>query len=242
MAADLALGRHAAVIGELVELITANPLQEGFRGQLALALYRSGRQSEAMRALEDVRTTLRDELGVDLGRPLRELEDDILSHHPSIDAPKLVETSGGGGAAAPQPVGAPTATVDALVGRAAEVALLLDALDEAAKASRVAIVEGEPGIGKTRLAEEVCAEAARRRALILWGRTFEGGAAPALWPWLPPLRALVASLPDGAMPAPALAALLSPEGEATDKVPAAEPARFALAEAVVSLLATCAAV
>ncbi len=243
VAADLTLGRHAAVIGELVELVTAHPLQEGFRGQLALALYRSGRQSEALRALGDARTTLRDELGVDLSRPLRELEDAILSHDPSIDAPRLAETSGAATAVAPQPVTVPTAaTADALVGRAAEVALLLGALDEAAKASRVAIVEGEPGIGKTRLAEEICAEAARRGALILWGRTFEGGAAPALWPWLPPLRALVASLPDGATPAPALATLLSPEGETTAKVPAAEPARFALAEAVASLLATCAAV
>src|SRR5688572_19550794 len=78
--AELALGRHAAVVGELAELVNAHPLQEGFRGLLALALYRSGRQSEALRALSDARDTLRDELGVDLGRPLRDLESAILAH------------------------------------------------------------------------------------------------------------------------------------------------------------------
>ncbi len=253
VAADLALGRHAAVIGELAELVTAHPLQEGFRGQLALALYRSGRQSEALRALDDARSTLRDELGVDLGRPLRELESAILAHDPSLDrpgdvesppAPATVDVAEMHPAASPGPVTPVTPMMtDTLVGRDAELSELLGALDEAAKATRVAIVEGEPGIGKTRLAEEIGAEAARRGALVLWGRTFEGGAAPALWPWLPPLRALVAALPGGAAPPPSLATLLSPTAESDEQAPATtEPARFALAEGVASLLATCAAV
>jgi DNA-binding SARP family transcriptional activator len=239
--AELALGRHAAVVGELAELVNAHPLQEGFRGLLALALYRSGRQSEALRALSDARATLREELGVDLGRPLRDLESAILAHHPSLDAP----------APAPQPAPAEPAPApasprfDRLVGRDAELARLLAALDEASTCLRVALIEGEPGIGKTRLAEEVAAEARRRGAMVLWGRSFEGGAAPALWPWLPPLRALVAALPEPAQLAPELAALLSPAavpGGGSTETPGSgatpvQVARFALVEAVADLLA-----
>ncbi|HEV3498100.1 MAG TPA: AfsR/SARP family transcriptional regulator, partial [Actinomycetes bacterium] len=101
-AAELSLGRHAAVVGELAELVNAHPLQEGFRGLLALALYRSGRQSEALRGLADARETLIEELGVELGRPLRDLESAILAHDPSLDLAPAVR------AATPSPAPAPT--------------------------------------------------------------------------------------------------------------------------------------
>ena len=71
--ADLRLGRHAAVVGELGELVAAHPLREQLRHHLALALYRSGRQAEALRILDDARRTFRDQLGIDPGRPLVEL-------------------------------------------------------------------------------------------------------------------------------------------------------------------------
>jgi DNA-binding SARP family transcriptional activator len=246
--ADLALGRHAAVVGELAELVNAHPLQEGFRGLLALALYRSGRQSEALRALSDARDSLREELGVDLGRPLRDLESAILAHDPSLDAP-VPRPAPAPVPAEPAPAPAPP-RADRLVGRDAELARLLEALDEASACLRVAVIEGEPGIGKTRLAEEVGAEATRRGAMVLWGRSFEGGAAPALWPWLPPLRALVAAQPQPARLAPELATLLSPTGApvggntATPGGGAApvQVARFALVEAAADLLARSAAV
>jgi DNA-binding SARP family transcriptional activator len=236
IAAELALGRHAAVAGELAELVKAHPLQEGFRGSLALALYRSGRQSEALRSLSDARETLRDELGVDLGRPLRELESAILTHDPELDAPRVAASAPAGSVPAPA-LGEPEPRADRLIGRATELAQLLTALDEAAKCLRVALIEGEPGIGKTRLAEEVAAEAARRGALVLWGRTFEGGAAPALWPWLPPLRALVAAFPDTSPLAPELAVLVSPSAAGIG----GPTARFALVEAVADLLTRTAA-
>jgi DNA-binding SARP family transcriptional activator len=239
---ELALGRHAAVVGELAELVNGHPLQEGFRGQLALALYRSGRQSEALRALSDARDTLREELGVDLGRPLRDLESAILAHDPSLDAPAPAPTAASPATApaAPAPAPAPPRS-DRLVGRGAELARLLEALDEAAQCLRVALIEGEPGIGKTRLAEEVAAEATRRGAMVLWGRSFEGGAAPALWPWLPPLRALVAALPEPAQLTPELEALLSPAAVPGGGATAVQVARFALVEAVADLLAHSAA-
>jgi DNA-binding SARP family transcriptional activator/tetratricopeptide (TPR) repeat protein len=242
IAAELALGRHAAVAGELAELVKAHPLQEGLWGSLALALYRSGRQSEALRALSEARETLRDELGVDLGRPLRDLESAILAHDPSLDPPAPpavapMPTATPAPAAATSP-GPPAAVPpgDHLVGREAELAQLLTALDEASRSLRVALIEGEPGIGKTRLAEEIAAEAARRGAQVLWGRTFEGGAAPALWPWLPPLRTLVATLPEPTAVAPELANLVSTSAVAGEGPTAAMPARFALVEAVADLL------
>ena len=64
------------------------------------------------------------------------------------------------------------------------------ALDESRHAVRFIVVEGEAGIGKTRLVDELRILGAARDALVVWGRSDEGGAAPALWPWLAPLRAL----------------------------------------------------
>ncbi len=61
--ADLALGRHAALVGELQELVSRYPLREGLRGQLMLALYRAGRQADALAAYADARSTLVEDLG-----------------------------------------------------------------------------------------------------------------------------------------------------------------------------------
>jgi tetratricopeptide (TPR) repeat protein len=238
LAAELAVGRHATAVGELTELVNAHGLREGFRGLLALALYRSGRQSEALRALAEARDLLREELGVDPGRPLRDLEAAILAQDPSLDLPEAAPDAV---AAPPPPAPAEPPSHDGLLGRDAELDQLLSALDEATASLRVAIIEGEPGIGKTRLAEAVSAEAARRGGLVLWGRTFEGGAAPALWPWLRPLRALMAASPTPNDVAPQLVDLLSPTGPAASGPSAAAPARFALMDAVTDLLSQTAA-
>ena len=76
--ADLALGRHASVIGELSQLVEEYPWREALWGHLAIALYRAGRQADALRAITDMRTTLREELGVEPSRPIRDLEAAIL--------------------------------------------------------------------------------------------------------------------------------------------------------------------
>jgi len=76
--ADLALGRHADVVGELKELVSAHPLREGFRTQLMLALYRSGRQAEALDVYRDARRSLVEELGIDPSPALQQLEQAIL--------------------------------------------------------------------------------------------------------------------------------------------------------------------
>ena len=83
--ADLELGRHADVIGELDALVAEHPLRERMRSQHMLALYRSGRQAEALGSFQRARTTLVDELGIEPGFVLRQLELAILRQDPSLD-------------------------------------------------------------------------------------------------------------------------------------------------------------
>ena len=85
--ADLALGRHAEVVPELEALVREHPLRESLRGLLMLALYRSGRQADALAAYQDARAALVDELGLDPGESLQQLEQAILLHDPSLELP-----------------------------------------------------------------------------------------------------------------------------------------------------------
>jgi DNA-binding SARP family transcriptional activator len=82
--ADLALGRHVEVVGELEALVRAHPLRERLRGQLILALYRSGRQAEALDAYQAARKTLVEELGLEPSEELQQLQRAILAHDPSL--------------------------------------------------------------------------------------------------------------------------------------------------------------
>jgi DNA-binding SARP family transcriptional activator len=85
--AELALGRHAALVGELEALVAAEPLRERPRRQLMLALYRSGRQADALAAYQAARHALVEELGLEPGTELRELEAAILRHDEALAAP-----------------------------------------------------------------------------------------------------------------------------------------------------------
>jgi DNA-binding SARP family transcriptional activator len=85
--ADLALGRHAETIPELEVLAEEHPLRERFRAQLMLALYRSGRQPEALSVYRDLRSRLADELGIEPSQALRDLEGAILRQDPALEAP-----------------------------------------------------------------------------------------------------------------------------------------------------------
>jgi DNA-binding SARP family transcriptional activator len=87
--ADLALGRHAELVGELEELVVAEPLRERLRGQLMLALYRSGRQAEALEAYRSTRRALLEGLGIEPSTPLRELEQAILRQDPELELTRL---------------------------------------------------------------------------------------------------------------------------------------------------------
>ena len=176
---DLASGRHAQLVGELEALVARHPLRERLRGQLMLALYRSGRQAEALDAYQVGRHLLSDELGLEPGDALKQLQRAILTHDSSLEL-----------------VGAEDATVEVegprsvFVGREAELAALRAGLDAAlAGHGSLFLLVGEPGIGKSRLAEELTRQARVRGARVLVGRCWEAGGAPAYWPWVQSLRA-----------------------------------------------------
>ncbi len=82
--ADLALGRHAELVAELEALVHQHPLRERLRAQLMLALYRSGRQAEALNVYQDARRELVAELGIEPGHAIRQLERAILRHDPEL--------------------------------------------------------------------------------------------------------------------------------------------------------------
>jgi len=81
---ELALGRHAGLVGELEQLVAEHPLRERFRGQLMLALYRSDRQAKALDVYRNARETLAEQFGIQPAATLRELERAILTHDPSL--------------------------------------------------------------------------------------------------------------------------------------------------------------
>jgi DNA-binding SARP family transcriptional activator len=91
--ADLELGRHGDVVGELEAHVGAHPLRETFRRQLMLALYRSGRQAEALDVYQDARVRFVEELGIEPGRELKGLQAEILRHGAGIAAPDVEATA-----------------------------------------------------------------------------------------------------------------------------------------------------
>jgi DNA-binding SARP family transcriptional activator/tetratricopeptide (TPR) repeat protein len=175
--AALRCGSAAELIGELQALAARHPLRERLRRQLMLALYRSERPAEALDVYRDTRATLVEELGIEPSVDLQRLERAILEQDPALEQP----------AARLMPRGA-----GLFVGRDSELRVLLAALDRAeAGIGSVVLLAGEPGIGKTRLADEVAAHARDRGFAVLRGRCWEAGGAPPFWPWQQVLRASV---------------------------------------------------
>ena len=184
----LALGRHDELRPELERLVAERPLRERLRGQLMLALYRSGRQAEALDAYRDARRALVDEVGLDPGRELQELERAILNHDPRLDLPATAQAS----RSAKGPVAPGRLAAGVFVGRMAELGELEAALADAhAGRGRLAFLSGEAGIGKSRLADELASRAKASGTRVLWGRCWEAGGAPAYWPWVQALRSQV---------------------------------------------------
>jgi predicted ATPase/DNA-binding SARP family transcriptional activator len=235
IARDLASGCHAELVAELEALVTAQPLRERLRSQLMLALYRSGRQAEALEAYQDARRALTEELGIDPGKDLRELHRAMLRQDPALDLAPAEPTD-------------PAREI--FVGRDAELKQLLKGLEDVFSGrGRLFLLVGEPGIGKSRLADEVIRHARARGARTLIGRCWEAGGAPAYWPWLQAIGGYVRELG-----AETLRAQLGPQSaelvqflpdlrELSIDVPEppsqdAEGARFRLFHAVASFLKT----
>jgi DNA-binding SARP family transcriptional activator len=236
--ADLALGDHADVVAELEAFVAEHPLRERLRAQLMLALYRCGRQADALELYRDTRRMLVDELGIEPGRELRDLERAILAQDPALDPAR---------SAAPL-----RAASDGLVGRRRELRELLPIVDRAlAGAGAVVLIGGEPGIGKSRLAETLARHAHEGGARGAVGRCWEAGGAPAFWPWQQALRAYALEVDPEALrfqlddEGPELAAIVPELAEVVPGQRAAplegEGARFRLFRAVASFLRRAAA-
>ncbi len=156
---DLAAGRPREVIPRLEALIAEDPLNERFHAQRVLALYRSGRQAEALDAYQQARETLIGEIGVEPGPELRRLQESILAQDPALDPPLPKEEL-----AIPLDRGSPI-----LAGREHELAWLRKRWEEARSGqTRVVLLCGPAGIGKTRLAGELAAEVQRDGAEVLY--------------------------------------------------------------------------
>jgi DNA-binding SARP family transcriptional activator len=158
--AELALGHHAPLCPQLGQLVAEHPLRERLRGQLMLALYRSGRQADALDTYRAGRSLLVEELGVEPGPELSQLHDRVLAADPGLDTPAPAATAL---ALHSAPVIVPRelpADVSAFTGRAAELAeldLLVPRLDGEMKggapgAVAISALAGTAGVGKTALA------------------------------------------------------------------------------------------
>ena len=148
--ARLALGAHEELVGELEVLVDAAPFRERLWGELMLALYRSGRQAEALRAYGRLRALLGEELGIKPGEALRGLERAMLLQDPELEWPGFaprgppLPSEGAGG----PPRGNLPLQLNSFVGRDRELAAVVEALGE----SRLLTLTGVGGVGKTRLA------------------------------------------------------------------------------------------
>lgn len=180
----LSRGQDATVAAELEQLTGEHPLREGLWALRATALARAGRQADALATLRQVRSTLADELGIDPGPALQQLETAVLRQDPRLTAPR--------GSAAPtkQPPAARVsstaqpATATPLVGRQRELAALKELLGRASDGTaQAAVIVGEPGIGKSRLVQSLTDEAAGSGFAVATGRCSEDEGAPPLWPW-----------------------------------------------------------
>ena len=181
----LAVGRPEAAVPDLQHLVAAHPLRERLWARLVTALYAADRQADALDACRRSADLLRDELGIDPGPELRDLEQAVLRQDPRLleRLPRPVLP------AAPPP--AQNSSADALVGRRTELDQIRAIAEQVAGGrARIVVVEGEAGIGKTRLAE-AAADAARLSGWsVVWSRCADDAGAPALWPWTQVLEQL----------------------------------------------------
>ncbi len=182
--AELLLGMGPELAPGLTRLLPAHPLRERLRRATAHALYQAGRQAEALSVLSEGRRMLVDELGLDPDPRSRELEQRILSQDPALMPVRTVTRVTPAASALPAPAPYPGALPSRLIGRAAEAEVLRRAVTS--PGHRVVLVTGEPGIGKTSLAED----AARHAHRVVFARCWDGTGAPPYWPWAQAVREL----------------------------------------------------
>ncbi|WP_170201316.1 AfsR/SARP family transcriptional regulator [Actinocorallia herbida] len=215
MEAALDLGESAACVADLERLVAEHPYRERLWALLVLALYRTGRQADALAALRRVRALLAEELALEPGLDLRDLERAVFEQSPALDAPAppSVPVSPGHASPAAAPAGPPPGASDpgaagsgttgpgvegsridvpgagaaggVFVGRVPELRRCAELLAEARRGrGGVVLLSGAAGVGKTRLARAIAAEAEALGLPTAWGRCAEDTGAPAFWPWL----------------------------------------------------------
>lgn len=204
--AQLQLGEHHSAVAELEMHVRAYPLREHGCELLALALYRAGRQAEALSVLRDTRVQLIEDLGIDPGAVLQRLEQDILNHAPELDWHPRTAPSEPGTQLRPPPAPAPTATAATLdpsttdfslrasqrvvsthvqglsevLGRQEELAALRAAFTDPARAQRpvLRVLTGLGGVGKTSLARAYAQRYQVHYGLVWWIRAEDPEAVP----------------------------------------------------------------
>ena len=181
----------AGVVIDLTGLAQRHPAHERLATLLAVALYRERRQDEALAVLRSTREHLRDESGLDPGPDLERTEQLILAQEPdTYTSPSRISGT------SLAPIDSFSGSGYPLVGRGRHRAVL-DAAAQAAESGRVttALLVGEAGIGKTRLARSMADGLASRGWRTVWSRGTEDDGAPALWPWLSVIRELSPAVP-----------------------------------------------
>src|SRR5262249_28878297 len=146
--AELLQGHHADVVAEVESLASEFPLRERLQAQLMVALYRCGRQADALRAFQSARKTLTEELGLEPGPELRRLEAPILAQDPELE---LDEPAGSPPQRRRTNIGA---RLNSFVGRKDDLSTLQGRLER----NRLVTAIGTGGVGKTRLAVELAAQ------------------------------------------------------------------------------------
>lgn len=235
--AALDLGQAAEAVPGLEAAVAAHPLREDGWRLLALALYRAGRQGDALAALRSAQATLRTELGVDPGPALRELEADILGQAARLTAPAVAPAHR---TPSPTPAAGPRRSLaHPFVGRDAELTALDGAAAEAVAAgrSRLVLLSGAAGAGKTALSRALAERLAATGWTTARGASPEPAGSPAAWPWTR-MRASLAAAghgPAAVEPDDAAGGFTAGEGEDPAAV------RFRRQRAAVAYLATVAA-
>jgi DNA-binding SARP family transcriptional activator len=199
--ARLDAGEHAEIIGELEAAISAEPLREKRWAQLMVALYRCGRQADALRAFQRLQSMLAEELGIDPSRELQDLEQAILRQDQHLEGRSSIDPAVRTPTAADQRERLPLARWNVcrslepllenqFVGRGAELSEIERLLTTGVTSRAPILIMGEPGIGKTSLLAQLAERAAALRVLCLYGRCDEENIVP-YQPFVEALRSLL---------------------------------------------------
>ena len=182
--ADLQLGRHGALVGELEAFVSEHPARERAAAHLMLALYRCERQADALDVYRRTWRYLTDEMGLEPGSALRELQAKILAQSPELEPSR----TSGAPTAVPLPAFVARLGGDRLLGRTDELERIEDCWRTTLESAshRILLIAGEPGVGKTSLATHFACAAHARGATVLYGRA----EAEALIPYQPFVEAL----------------------------------------------------